>query len=187
MTKNKNGAQSIDIDIKTIDWFPSLKDISSPITYRTVIENIKEQNNTRGFDGEDIEIKENINIICDWLLASFERNKKLDLNDVIKLISLGEYLFSSNNQHFDNHIQIAIAHKDSYIKREATKKEDKEPNQTEIRVHKLIDQHKSDIPWRKLTALIVEITGLPKRTIQKYKRTYPTPPKGAYTNLSNKK
>tara|TARA_R110002167_G_scaffold320015_1_gene525886 strand:- start:341 stop:892 length:552 start_codon:yes stop_codon:yes gene_type:complete len=95
------------VDVKTIEWgrligneinffshhyrFPTIEDL---------LKDIVKQNNSKGFDGEDLQIKQKINELCESLISKCGKNETNSLEFFTQLIGLGEYLFSSNHQHF---------------------------------------------------------------------------------------
>jgi hypothetical protein len=96
-----------------------------------------------------------------------------ELTKMLLLIELGEYIYSSNNQHFDNHVKIAIEHKDTYITRNNTRKDEREANPRELAVHEHLDRLFGTVTWSASTKVISELMNISVQQVGKYKNTYP--------------
>ena len=66
-----------------------------------LLKDTMEQNLSNGFEGEDPEVKQEIDKLCKSLIVKYEADDTKNLLFFTELIGLGEYLFSSNHQHFD--------------------------------------------------------------------------------------
>jgi hypothetical protein len=111
------------VNKKTIDWWTLIdneigffSNNQRRPTLVDLLENTMEQNQSRGFKGEDLEVKKRIDNLCRSLITKYEAGDSDSLVFYRELIGLGEYLFSSNHQHFD------VAQKLGIASNEATKK-----------------------------------------------------------------
>ena len=173
-----------EIDMKFIDWTRTYYDTNSPFNMNKLLDDITEQTIGNSFEGEDLVVKKYILDTCASLKAKFER-KEVNYETFIDLIRLGEFLFSSNHQHFSVAHALGAKRNQEYLKMANNRSPTRTKENSEATQERILKEYKklSHMHERNKATKIATKLNLDQTTVRKYLRVLKSSQQTKYSGI----